>query len=246
MSQVSGAAFAFVAWLLLRLGFGVVAGVESRPCVTVCHAGDELKRVGPLLQSAKSCVTVWPIMAGMKGANGRVGLLPRKLSDAAVEAIRYYHPGLKNTEVARLFGVHESLVRRIRQGKKHVRRVRDSAERVTYQAPPPELVEREDLDVWFVRRGKALLRGYAKAVETWEREGRFEEPRPEEWQVDDEFGGDAPSSAGQRAKRIAERAQRYLAEPSAKAPKRPAENQGGANVGKGKPDVPDLLFDSKK
>jgi len=185
-------------------------------------------------------------MAGMKGANGRVGPLPKKLSDAQVEAIRYYHSGMSNVALGRLFGVDESLVRRIRSGKKHVRRVRDKAASVIYQAPPPELVERVDLDVWFIRRSKALLRGYANAVEKWEKEGRFEEPKPEEWRVADEYGNDAfPTDTRGRAEQIAKRAARHLQEQGPRPRKERPKDQGGPVVGAGKPDVQNLLYDPK-
>ena len=186
-------------------------------------------------------------MAGMKGAPIYGGLLPKKLSDAQVDAIRYRFPGVKHTEVARMFGVDPSLVRRIRAGKARVRRFKDAKLVVKYQAPPIELVERQDLDVWFARRGAALLRGYATAVEKWQKEGRFEEPKPEEWQVDDEYGRDGfATNTRTAAERLAARASKYLQEQGARPCKRPKPDESGEKQRAGEPDLQDLLYDSKK
>lgn len=201
------------------------------------------------MRSLGYCGTVRVNMSGLRGVktgSGPRNVIPRKLSDAQVEAIRYHYAGVSHAEVGRLFGVTGWLVGRIRRGEKHKRRVKDSAGQVAYHAPPVELIERMDLDVWFIRRAKALLRGYAAATEKWEKEGRFEEPRPEEWQAGDEFGGDASSSTVRRAARIAASARRYLEEQAGKAPPRPRKNQGDPNVRAGKPDVPGLLFDPKR
>ena len=175
------------------------------------------------------------------------GPLPRKLSDAQVDAIRYHYAGVSHAEVARIFGVSQWLVGRIRRGEKHKGRVRDSRGHVTYQAPPLELIERMDLDVWFIRRAKALLRGYANATEKWAKEGRFEEPRTEEWQVADEFGRDgSPTDSRSAAERLAKRAAAFLAEQAPRDRQRPAKDQGGPVQRAGKPDVPNLLYDPKR
>lgn len=185
-------------------------------------------------------------MANRQSELKRAGPLPRKLSDAQVEAIRYHYAGMKHTEVGRLFGVSGWTVSKIRRGLKHKRRVQDSRGVVIYQAPPPELVERADLDIWFVRRGRALLRGYATALERLEKEGRFEEPRPEEWQVDDEYGRDGfPTSPRFAAERLAERARKFLQEAGPRPRQRPEQDQGGPVVSAGEPDVPNLLYDPK-
>ena len=163
-----------------------------------------------------------------------------------MEAIRCHYAGMKHTEVGRLFGVSGWLVSKIRRGLKHKGRARDTLSRVTYQAPPPELVERVDLDVWFIRRSKALLRGYVDAVEKWEKEGRFEEPKPDQWQVDDEFGRDGtPTDTRGYAERLARSAARYLQDAGPRPRKERPKDQGGPVVGAGKPDVQDLLYDPK-
>lgn len=186
-------------------------------------------------------------MAGMKGAPIFGGLLPKKLSEAQVDAIRYQYPGVGHTALARMFGVSETLVRRIRKQERWVRRASDRGERIVYQPPPVEVIERQDLDTWFVRRGAALLRGYATALEKLKKEGRFEEPRPEEWQVDDEFGRDGfATDARTAAERIAERARKYLQEQGPKPRKRPAEDQGGPKQRPREPDVQNLLYDPKR
>ena len=173
--------------------------------------------------------------------------LPRKLSEAQVDAIRYFHAGASSGELARLFGVSPSLIVKIRAGKKHKRRLKDGNRRVVYIPPPPELVERMDLDVWFARRGAALLRGYAAAVEKWKKEGRFEEPRTEEWQVDDEFNtcGFATDTRG-AAERIVARARKFLAEnPVAKPAGRSKADKGGPQQRGGDVPAPELLYDPK-
>ena len=189
-------------------------------------------------------------MSGLRGVKSGAGprnIIPRKLSDAQVEAIRYHYAGMKHTEVGRLFGVSGWTVSKIRRGLKHKRRVKDSRGVVIYQAPPVELIERADLDVWFIRRGKALLRGYAAALEKLEREGRFEEPRAEEWQVDDEFGRDGfPTSPRFAAERLVERAKKFLQDAGPRPRKGPKQDQGGPKQRAGEPDLQNLLYDPKR
>lgn len=186
-------------------------------------------------------------MAGVKGQAPEFrGRIPKKLSEAQVAAIRYHYAGVGHNALARMFGVSETLVRRIRKQERWVRRASDRGERIAYQPPPVEVIERQDLDVWFIRRGAALLRGYATALEKLKKEGRFEEPKPEEWQVDDEFGRDGfATDTRTRAKRLAERARKYLQEQGSKSGQQPGQDQGGQKQRAGKPDVSDLLYDPK-
>lgn len=183
----------------------------------------------------------------MKGASIYGGLLPKKLSAAQVDAIRYHYPGVKHTALARMFGVDESLVRRIRSNKKWVRRASDRGAKIAYQPPPVELIERQDLDAWFVRRGAALLRGYATALDKLKKEGRFEEPKPEEWQVDDEFGRDGfATDTRTAAERLAERARKFLQDAGPRPRKGPKQDQGGPKQRAGEPDLQNLLYDPKR
>lgn len=185
-------------------------------------------------------------LRGVKDTGGPRNRIPKKLSDAQVDAIRYHYPGVPHTEVGKLFGVTGWLVGKIRRGQKRIGRATDSKDRVIYQPPPVEMIDRIDLDVWFVRRGRALLRGYTRAVEKWEKEGRFEEPRAEEWRVTDEYGADGIAfDARTSAERIVQRAAKLVQSKGPRPAKRP-QDQADKGSGKGGLPASDLLFDPKR
>lgn len=172
--------------------------------------------------------------------------LTRKLSDAQVDAIRTEYSGMSHVEVAELFGVSAVLIRHIRSGLKRKKRYGEKRQHVEYAPLPVELLDRLDLDVWFVRRAKALLRGYAKATDKLKATGRLEEPSDEELKVHDGLDAGYNGTAQQTAERILARARKIAAAAAANRPAQKPADQADKRPREGGLPAPELLFDSRR
>ena len=180
---------------------------------------------------------------------------PRKLSDAQCDAIRFAHRGLSDAMVAKLYGVSRPMIGYIRTGKKRLARPGDTPRGKMYVPLPPDLLERVDLDVWFIRRGKQLLRGYLRAVERHAETGRFTPPDDKTLEVNDgldspkeaRFGGSDPAAL-ERAilARARKRTERAIAErQGGSTPPRQKTHKPDAGTGTGGLPAPGLLYDHK-
>jgi hypothetical protein len=172
--------------------------------------------------------------------------LTKKLSDAQVDAIRTEYSGLSHAEVADLFGVSAVLIRHIRSGLKRKKRYGEKREKVRYEPLPVALLDRLDLDVWFVRRAAALLRGYAKATEKLKVTGKFEEPSDEELKVNDGLDAGFVGTAERQAERILARARKIAAKAAADRPAAKPKDQADKGSGPRGLPAPELLYDSRR
>jgi hypothetical protein len=172
--------------------------------------------------------------------------LTRKLSDAQVDTIRTQYSGMSHVEVAELFGVSPTLVRHIRSGLKRKKRYGEKRERVRYEPLPVALLDRLDLDVWFVRRAAALLRGYAKATDKLKATGRMEEPSDEELKVNDGLDAGYVASPERQAERILARARKIAAAAAVNRPAQKPKDQADKGASERALPAPDLLFDSRR
>ena len=153
---------------------------------------------------------------------------------------------MSHVEVAELFGVSPTLVRHIRSGLKRKKRYGEKRERVRYEPLPVELLDRLDLDVWFVRRATALLRGYAKATDKLKATGRMEEPSDEELKVNDGLDAGYVASPERQAERILARARKIAAAAAVNRPAEKPKNQADKGTSQRGLPAPDLLFDSRR